>query len=259
MKANSSELCEILNWDTNFFGFCVGHVLGHQLSKEIIQQIDLWSLENNLSCLYLLASSNDAETIRIAEDNGFRLVDIRMTYEKLIHRNSQTSEEDKSLEFHLRSASPRDANALGSIARESHRDSRFYYDRNIPSYLSDMLFETWIKLSCEGYADKVLVAELDNSPVGYITCHIVKNGAEARTGRIGLIGVINSVRGMGVAHLLLVAALDWFFEEGIRRTSVVTQGRNLTAQRLYQRHGFLTSTVEIWYHKWYKNPKGQND
>ena len=32
---------------------------------------------------------------------------------------------------------------------------------------------------------------------------------------------------------------------------VVTQGRNIAGQRLYQRCGFLTRSVELWYHKWY--------
>jgi hypothetical protein len=31
----------------------------------------------------------------------------------------------------------------------------------------------------------------------------------------------------------------------------VTQGRNLAAQRLYQRTGFLIRDLQLWYHKWY--------
>jgi ribosomal protein S18 acetylase RimI-like enzyme len=32
--------------------------------------------------------------------------------------------------------------------------------------------------------------------------------------------------------------------------SVVTQGRNVAAQRLYQRAGFVTASTQLWYHRW---------
>jgi len=32
---------------------------------------------------------------------------------------------------------------------------------------------------------------------------------------------------------------------------VVTQGRNLAAQRLYQRNGFVTASLQLWYHRWF--------
>jgi hypothetical protein len=34
--------------------------------------------------------------------------------------------------------------------------------------------------------------------------------------------------------------------------TVATQARNIAAQRLYQRAGFLTSSVRVWYHRWFE-------
>jgi hypothetical protein len=31
----------------------------------------------------------------------------------------------------------------------------------------------------------------------------------------------------------------------------VTQGKNIAAQRLYQKNGFLIRDLQLWYHKWY--------
>ena len=28
-------------------------------------------------------------------------------------------------------------------------------------------------------------------------------------------------------------------------------GRNLAAQRLYQRSGFVTASLQLWYHRWF--------
>jgi hypothetical protein len=46
-------------------------------------------------------------------------------------------------------------------------------------------------------------------------------------------------------------ALRWFTENRLNRVEVVTQARNFTAQRLYQRSGFVTANVQLWFHKWF--------
>jgi hypothetical protein len=33
---------------------------------------------------------------------------------------------------------------------------------------------------------------------------------------------------------------------------IVTQGRNLSAQRVFQRAGAHVAAVELWFHKWYQ-------
>jgi dTDP-4-amino-4,6-dideoxy-D-galactose acyltransferase len=186
----------------------------------------------------------DPDTIRLAEDNRFHLVDIRVTLE--CHLN--TALVGKSdLHESIRPFTPDDIPALRSIARESHHDSRFYHDPHFPKSLCDKLYETWIENSCNGYADAVLVAELDRQPVGYITCRKL----DQTTGQIGLLGVHGDLQGRGLGQSLVREALRWFSEYNIGIISVVTQGRNCQAQRVYQQCGFMTYALQLWFHRWF--------
>jgi dTDP-4-amino-4,6-dideoxy-D-galactose acyltransferase len=141
--------------------------------------------------------------------------------------------------------------ALRHLAAASHRDTRFHFDAHFPRPLCDALYAHWIQASCEGYADAVLVAGPEGAPVGYVTCHLDRASGGVPEGRIGLIGVAESARGQGLGPQLVRQALTWFADHGAASVSVVTQGRNVAAQRLYQRCGFLTRDVHLFYHKWY--------
>jgi dTDP-4-amino-4,6-dideoxy-D-galactose acyltransferase len=47
------------------------------------------------------------------------------------------------------------------------------------------------------------------------------------------------------------SAIIWFAKQGAEKIGVVTQGRNVSAQRFYQRCGFVTRSVGFWFHRWY--------
>jgi dTDP-4-amino-4,6-dideoxy-D-galactose acyltransferase len=248
MPTANLDPCKVLEWDTAFFGFRVARVREEVLTDEIVRQIDAWCHQAGVRCLYFLARADDANTMRLAEDDGFRLVDIRITFgyrSTWAVRGTGNSADCTAL---VRRVCPEDIGLLKAIARKAYQDTRFYFDANFPRHLSELLYETWIERSCEGYADAVLVAQLDGVPVGYISCHL---DDEPHTGRIGLVGVSSQVRGRGVGRTLVSSALEWFQNQGTQEVLVVTQGRNYAAQRLYQRCGFLTQAVQLWYHKWY--------
>ncbi len=247
MATKNLDLCELLEWDTNFFGFRVARVRGEVLTPERVQQIEAWCRQAKVRCLYFLSRADDPNTTRLADDNGFQFIDVRMTFERKISTGIIDGEMTKS-KIQVRLARPADICPLQNITRESYHDTRFYFDANFPRHLCDLLYETWLKLSCEGYADAVLVAERDGIPVGYISCHL---DGEPPTGRIGLVGVSRQAQGQGIGQTLVFSALEWFLTQGAPDVIVVTQGRNIAAQRLYQRCGFLTQTVQLWYHKWY--------
>ncbi len=234
-----TEPCEVLAWDSSFFGFSIARVTSDRLTAERMREIDSWCAANRVRCLYFLSRPDDPLTTRLAEDHGFHLVDVRLT----LRRSGASSPAGT-----VRPARPEDIPMLQSIAAESYQDSRFYYDPNFPRPLCASLYETWIRLSCEGFADAVLLAESEGAAAGYISCHL-------REAKIGLLGVGGRARGAGVGATLVEQAVAWFHARGVREVFVVTQGRNVAAQRLYQRCGFLTHSLQLWYHKWY--PSGE--
>ncbi len=113
--------------------------------------------------------------------------------------------------------------------------------------LCDGLYETWIEKNCKGYADTVLVAEFQGQPTGYISCHLL----DCTDGNVGLVAVAADAKGRGLGQALVDASLRWSAERGVSWVTVVTQGRDCGAQRLYQKCGFLTRTLQLWYHRWW--------
>ncbi|HEV2348381.1 MAG TPA: GNAT family N-acetyltransferase [Terriglobia bacterium] len=247
MQAES--ICEHLHWDSKFFGRRIARVKGNLLTDTDMVNIRIWCEENRIECLYFLAASADAKTSRLAESNNFRLVDVRVTLDCPVPAKHAPGDARSS----VRGALQRDIPTLQRIARVSHRDSRFYYDGNFPNSLCDSLFEVWIERSCRGWAENVLVAEDEGEPAGYISCHL----PAPATGKIGLFGVSEKARGKGLGKDLVSEALRWFANQGVESVKVVTQGRNVRAQRLYERCGFVTRSVELWFHRWFLGKPGK--
>jgi dTDP-4-amino-4,6-dideoxy-D-galactose acyltransferase len=245
MEAES--LCRILEWDTGFFGKRIARVVVNLLDAERLNNILTWCTSNNIDCLYFLADASDGATIQAVEDNGFRLVDVRITSERSLTGPIIAGERDVNLI--IRPSREEDIPVLRSIARISFRNTRFYYDTNFPRPLCDALYETWIENSCRGLDDYVLVAEIHGVVSGFVTGKLTGD----KIGEIGLVGVDPNWQGKGLGYDLVNAALEWFSEREVQSVWVVTQGRNSQAQRLYQRCGFLTYLVQLWYHKWFMN------
>ena len=190
----------------------------------------------------MLVDAGHVDESRAAQQAGFQLVDVRIE----LHR--PTAAERAPVREHREE----DVEALRAIARASHGDTRFYADPRFPRKRCDDLYDVWISRSCDGWAEAVLVPDEKGPAAGYVTVHV----DEARQrGSIGLIAVAPEARGRGVGETLVRAAVDWCHGRALREILVVTQGRNVNAQRVFQRCGFRTSTVGLWFHKWYPTPQ----
>lgn len=241
------EPCELLTWDSEFFGHKIARVREHRLSEKLLREVLRWCGKHAVEYLYFLSDADDPQTVRLMEDNGFRLVDIRVTLQCRISIVASQGQEHASDAPSIRPARSEDIVALQEIAGASHKGTRFYSDPQFPADLCKAFYETWIKKSYEGYVDTVFVAEADGRPVGYISCHASR---ETKKGRIGLVGVHSKASGQGIGYALVKHSLRWFAQKGAKAVTVVTQGHNTVAQRLYQRCGFVTSSLHLWYHKW---------
>jgi dTDP-4-amino-4,6-dideoxy-D-galactose acyltransferase len=238
--------CKFLDWDSAFFQQRIGSVIDRRITPETIDRIMEWRRLEQIDCLYYLAEINDADSIRLVENNGFHLVDVRITFEK---QAPQPVETGLSLPKNVRLAAAEDLSILKAIARDSYSDSRFHIDHHFSPALADHLYEVWIENSVQGYANAVLVADIDQAAAGYISCHLLQDGS----GNIGLVGVAPEHQGKSVGRLLVEGALAWFEANKVSRVSVVTQGRNIRGQRLYQKCGFITRSVQLWYHRWFSD------
>lgn len=246
----SAGVCEYLEWDSQFFGKRIARMRVPRLDEESATEIERWCVAEGIECLYFLADFSDKKTALLAQEWGFHFVDVRMTLTKVV---SNMNSESSAVGFTIRGAVDADIPALRAIARNAHHDSRFYYDAHFPPEKCNEMYETWIEKSVRGWARRVLVADAGRGPEGYLTCNLQQSGG----GEIGLVGVAEAARGRGVGKSLVREGLQWFAQNGATVVSVVTQGRNASAQRLYQKCGFTSHSVGIWFHRWF-NPERED-
>jgi dTDP-4-amino-4,6-dideoxy-D-galactose acyltransferase len=247
--------CAVLTWDSEFFGRRIGRVESHRLSAAAVADVLAWTARERIECLYLLADSDDATTLHLAETAGFHCMGVRVELDQRLgtaHEESSTragattGRDDVT----LRPVRAADRDALLAIARVNHVDTRFYADPRFPTAQADALYARWVERSCfDSYSGNAFVADIAGTAVGYLTASV-----KGTNGIIDLLGVSAAERGRGLGRRLIAHALEWFRAQGATTASVVTQGRNIAAQRLYQQAGFRTSQVHLWYHRW-SNPQ----
>ena len=238
-----SELLRDLPWDSAFFGLRIASVLPRRLSASELTQIEERRRRENLDCVYFLADPTDAAGLERVSSAGWRFVDVRVTLDRSLDAGPDGSKHSDS----VRHAEVADLPSLRKLARESHADSRFYQDGRFSRTACDRLFEEWIAKSVAGeLADAVLVSGPSGAPLGYVTLRSAGQAAAS----IGLFAVAPSARGRGLGSGLLAAGLAWARARGCSAISVVTQGSNVGAQRVYQRAGFTTREAAYWYHAW---------
>jgi len=241
VETTKPALCTYLEWDSNFFNLRIARLNLARLDEQTVAEALQWCNSNRIDCLYFLADAGHATTPTLAEKNGFHLTDIRITFEKPIAQGETLPPQDT-----IRFAREEDLPALRGIARNTHHDTRFYFDGHFDRAKCDQLYETWIENSFRGFAQAILAADVDNAPAAYLTCHL--KGCESQ---IGLLGVSAQCQGRGLGTKLVQQFLIWSREQNAKRATVGTQGRNLAAQRLYQRNGFVASSLQLWYHRWF--------
>ncbi len=234
--------CRLLDWDSEFFGVSIGAVNGPHLTEEHAAAIDRWAAARGVRCLYFFADPRDDATIRLAQQRGYGLTDVRMMYTCPM-REWKPALPDSQLRT-VRPATAADLPALKAMARVAHRNTRFYRDPHFSRERCDALYERWIERSCQGWADHVLVSGPEGDPVGYVTIH-------RDPGELRLVAVRPDVRRQGVARVLYEAAMLWLANSGVEIVRSPTQAFNVGAQRLFQQVNLRVTSVTFIYHRWF--------
>jgi dTDP-4-amino-4,6-dideoxy-D-galactose acyltransferase len=231
------SLIEPLGWDSSFFGVSIGRVRGGVEAAAIPATVDEAD-ERGVDCLYLLAPADDDGLLDRAQRCGFVVRDIRVELERTVLGHACGK-------LGVRRATSADLARLAPIARERVRDTRFFADPGFRPARSAELYVAWLRRGLLGDPERVTLMPTDAG--GFIVCHL---DPETATGAIELIAVADEAAGRGVGSALVQGAERLFAEASLARATVVTQGRNIRAQRLYQRHGYRTGSVSLWLHRW---------
>jgi RimJ/RimL family protein N-acetyltransferase len=248
MKGKISSLFEFLPWDSKLFNIRIARIKSNSLNRQEINHCKRWCFDNNINCIYYLIDPDKINSIYLAESNGFHLVDIRVTLETDLLVNPYVNIQSQEIMPLTRAATRNDIDEIKKIAGKNHYQTRFFKDKRFPRDKSAELYKLWIKQGFEDIHGIVLVAQVKKKIAGYIVLQMDDN----YTGIIGLTGVDKNFRNKGVGAALIGAALNWFKVNGAKRATVVTQGNNMPAMRLYSKFGFLTFENMLWYHRWFE-------
>jgi dTDP-4-amino-4,6-dideoxy-D-galactose acyltransferase len=233
-----------LEWDSNFFGHRIARVVSHNMSENDATTIDAWALKNRIDCVYYLADGNDLHSTKAAEDHHYHQVDLRVTYRIDVKR--LTIIEPKTT--HIRKAKESDLPLLRAMTRYNHQISRFFADDHFEREKCMELYEVWIDRDFHANNYLLWVWEENDQPVAYTSVHLKPTD---HTAEIGLVGVYTDYRGRGLGQNLQRWVLADLKKLGMDFVEVATQGRNISAQNLYQKCEYRLKSINPWYHKWF--------
>lgn len=237
------DRCELLAWDTQFWGFPVAKLRGDTLTMDESGRVLAWCRARDVRCLFFAADGSCGKTLDAVTRAGFSFADVRL---ELARPRSPATPPQAAIA--CTEVGPRWIHHIEDMARAAHEDTRFLKDPRFDGVRAAELYARWIARDIREHS--VIVAHeraRDSPPLGYISCQL--DGPV--DGRIGLVGVNAAARGRGVGRALVNAALQFFSDHSIGQVRVATQGTNVAAVRLYESAGFRICESRIWFHRWF--------
>lgn len=229
-----------LDWDSRFFGLSVGRLelnLGDIVSSGMIEDV---VRRSDYDLIYVFLPVSEGRMAELEKPRsalvalGGRCVDLKTFYRKKV---ADFAYAERAAVF-AKASSDR----LLKLAYASGWCSRFSQDERLRPF-QEQLYGLWLeKELTEG---RVFVYPSEENPLGLVTV-TMQNGV----GRIGLVAVDANSCGKGIGTKLLEDVEAWLRAAGARECSVVTQGMNIAACRLYEKSGFAQERqIEVW-HVW---------
>jgi len=232
-----------LEWDSSFFGFNISYISCLHLTDSVWRQAKKFIRDKNIKLVEYLCNCHDQRSVRAAELYGFNFVDIRITFEVNLLKETYKLDIDNN----LRKAEVVNIDSLKNIARGSYKESRYFYDGNFDNNAIEEFYEGWVEKAVMGdFDDECWCLIEDEKPYAFCTVRYFSKEKAI----IGLVGVSANCRGKGSGKKLILSVLKYLKDKGVRKVSVVTQGRNYPAQNLYITSGFRIKSTQLWYHKW---------
>jgi len=245
--ATTTASCELLEWDSEHFGFPIARVTADTLTPQSAEAIEDWCSDHGIRCLYFLADSNGAEAARIAADHGYRVVDVRVTMRRSLEDIDEVPPGGPE-NLTIRGITEAEHEYVRSLAARSHRGSRFYFDGGFSTERCDALYEAWMERGLRDPERTVRIPLVDGDPAGY---HLLAPLGPERESEGELTAVDPRYHRKGIYRALHVSWFRLSAARGAVASTCPMSARNIASLRLHDQLGFLTEKVEVWHHKWF--------
>ena len=229
-------------WDTGFFGYSIAAAVWASACPDYAEIATTISEARSRSVrlLYLILPPVTVDIHHQLVANGALAMGGRREYVKALSpAAAMTPDPDINLCCKF-------TDALGALALESGRYSRFRLDPNMGMNAYQRLYYEWLSIALRNeQGGQALIAGDPYSPRGLVTIEPLK------VARIGLLAVAPAYRGQGLGRHLLTAAEQVCLSRNLFQLHVATQTANTTACHLYESAGFQVVEERDYFHIWF--------
>lgn len=229
---------QMLEWDSNFFGFKIARLNDQVQNKDLLDTVDLLK-KRGVTLVIAVTSPNDSSRIKTLESAGFSLVEVRMILKADLKASPAYSE---SLKCFV--ATHRHIPSLLQCSKGLFESTRFSCPPFVPGQ-DDKLYETWIEHAVNGQFDDFCLCLPDQDKIAAF-CSL-KEMAQS-TMRIGLFGVGKAYQGRKLSRVIMNDVIAYCTSAGAKNLLVATQAWNTKALNVYVGSGFCFNAVEIWHY-----------
>lgn len=235
---NVTGLVEVLDWDSEFFGFPIGRVDLDGATPERLRAIDGEARDLGLLCLYGSLDPTDGHTATLVQTFGHRMVEVALTF----HRPPGPFTARPSTAT-VRQGTADDLPQLGEAIDTLAPWSRFGADPRFGPDAARRMHEAWVRRAAEDTTGErmLAIAETDSGIAG-ISTHV-----RSPAPRIDLMGVVE--QGSGAAWALMAAGIEWAGGTGEVEGGPCA-ARNLAPLRFVEHCGFSVCRTRYLYHRW---------
>jgi len=191
--------------------------------------------ENGAYYVFAEVPSEDLTVLQCLTLAGMKLVETRLTYQNTDIKNYQYS-----TRFPVRFATEEDISSLRQVAKNARNVfDRFHADPFFSTAVADEFLATYIANSIKGYADIVLVPNVEDEPGAFFTanfCRELSDTLNITIARIALVAV--SINRSGWCTRLMSEISYLFREHNIECGFITTQSTNRAMIRVCEKLGY---------------------
>jgi hypothetical protein len=228
---------EVLDWDSEFFGFPIGRVELDGATEATLREIDTEARDLGLTCLYGSLDPAQGQTATLVQSFGHRLVEIALAFDR-----PAVPFTPKPTASVVRRGTPEDLPLLAEAIDTLAPWSRFGADPRFGPAAARRMHEAWVTRAASDTTDErmLAIAEEDGVVTG-ISTHV-----RTPVPRVDLMGVTR--QGSGSSWVLMQALVDWAGDGPIEAGPCAA--RNIPPLRFLEHCGFSICRSRYLYHRW---------